>query len=102
MKTLRITARPASGFRRAGIHHPPIPIDHPAERFTAGQLEALKAEPELLIEEIHGEGAVGTKDADGAAPAADAMGASGEQSESRSARRPSEPSSTATGSRKGK
>lgn len=51
MATLvRITARPAKGFRRAGLHHPARPVEHPAERFSAEQLAALQAEPQLLVE----------------------------------------------------
>lgn len=50
-KILRITAR-RDGFRRAGLAHPARPVDHPIETFTAEQVEALKAEPQLVVEEI--------------------------------------------------
>lgn len=48
-KDLIIAARPKDGFRRAGIHHPPSPVRHPAGTFTRDQVEALKAEPNLLV-----------------------------------------------------
>lgn len=48
---LRITSRRA-GFRRAGIAHPAEPTDHPVERFTVAQLEALQAEPMLTVQWI--------------------------------------------------
>lgn len=48
---IRITAM-RDGFRRAGIAHPAAPTEHPDDRFTAGQLEALLAEPLLTVEII--------------------------------------------------
>lgn len=48
-KDLIIAARPKDGFRRAGIHHPPSPVRHRAGTFTPDQVEALKAEPNLLV-----------------------------------------------------
>lgn len=50
--TVRITARPEGGIRRAGIHHPPHAVDHPAGRLSAEQLARIKADPDLLVEEI--------------------------------------------------
>lgn len=47
-----IVARPARGFRRAGLFHPPEPVIHPAARFTAAELAALKAETQLVVREI--------------------------------------------------
>lgn len=51
-KALQITARPATGFRRCGIHHPPTPVVHPPGKFKPEQIEALKAEPNLVVAEI--------------------------------------------------
>jgi len=51
-KILRITARPEKGFRRCGIDHPPSPVDHDARRFNAEAIEKLKAEPNLVVQEI--------------------------------------------------
>ena len=52
MKVLRITAKPATGFRRCGLHHPAQPVEHPIDAFTAEQIEALKGEPNLVVEEV--------------------------------------------------
>ena len=51
MKIVRIAAR-RPGFRRAGIAHPETPVDHPADRFNAKELAALKAEPALIVVEL--------------------------------------------------
>lgn len=48
-KDLLIAARPAAGFRRCGIHHPPSEVRHPAGTFTTAQVEALKREPNLMV-----------------------------------------------------
>jgi len=48
---LTITARPAKGFRRAGLHHPPTAVTHPAGTFTPDQVAALKAEQQLVVVE---------------------------------------------------
>ncbi|WP_299440177.1 HI1506-related protein [uncultured Rhodospira sp.] len=48
---LTITARPEKGFRRAGVHHPARAVTHPPGTFTAEQVEALKAEPHLVVVE---------------------------------------------------
>jgi hypothetical protein len=51
---VRITAKRA-GFRRCGIAHPAQPVDHPADRFTAAELERLQAEPMLKVVVLDGE-----------------------------------------------
>lgn len=51
-KMIRITARPANGFRRCGVHHPAEAIDHPADTFNAKQRAILEAEPQLIVQEI--------------------------------------------------
>lgn len=48
---LRITSKIA-GFRRAGLAHPATPVDHLVEKFSAEQIDALKAEAMLTVEEI--------------------------------------------------
>jgi len=52
MKIIRITAKPAAGFRRCGKHHPAVAVDHPADTFNARQIAQLKAEPQLVVLEI--------------------------------------------------
>ena len=51
-KALQITARPATGFRRCGIHHPPTPTLHALGKFKKEQIEALKKEPNLIVAEV--------------------------------------------------
>ena len=46
---IRITAK-REGFRRAGITHPTTPTEYPLERFAPEQLEALQAEPMLVVD----------------------------------------------------
>lgn len=53
MKILRILSK-KPGFRRAGIAHPDTPMIYPANRFTAAQLDQLKAEPKLDVIETEG------------------------------------------------
>jgi hypothetical protein len=48
-KALQITARPANGFRRAGVHHPPHPVLHEPGRFSETQVKQLLAEPNLVV-----------------------------------------------------
>lgn len=48
---LRVTAR-AEGFRRAGFAWSTAPVDLPVSTFTKAQVEQLKAEPMLTVEEI--------------------------------------------------
>lgn len=40
------------GFRRAGIEHSETPTVYPDGRFTEAQLEALKAEQMLVVQDI--------------------------------------------------
>lgn len=47
---IRITSKQA-GFRRAGIAHPETATDYPDGRFTAAELDQLRAEPMLVVEE---------------------------------------------------
>lgn len=51
-KALQITARPEKGFRRAGIHHPASPVIHPLATLKKEQIDALKAEPNLVVVEV--------------------------------------------------
>ena len=43
------------GFRRCGIAHSKVATDHPAERFSAAELEILQADPALTVELLDGE-----------------------------------------------
>lgn len=40
------------GFRRCGISHPAAEACYPDGRFSKEELETLKAEPMLMVEEI--------------------------------------------------
>lgn len=51
MKVIRITAK-KDGFRRAGLTHPARAVEYPAEKFSAGELEALRAESMLVVQEL--------------------------------------------------
>lgn len=48
---LRITSRRA-GFRRCGVAHPAEATDHARGRWSAEEIEQLKAEPMLIVEEV--------------------------------------------------
>lgn len=48
---LRITAR-REGFRRGGIAHPVAPTPRRSSEFSAEDLELIRAEPMLLVEEL--------------------------------------------------
>ena len=48
-RAIRIRAK-RDGFRRAGMAHTKAPIDHPAPTFGPDALEALLAEPNLVVE----------------------------------------------------
>ena len=48
-KVYRITST-TPGFRRAGLVHPAGPVDHPADSLTPGQIDALLAEPRLVVQ----------------------------------------------------
>ena len=50
VKTIEITCK-RPGFRRAGIAHP-AKASYPADRFTAAELAALRAEPMLVVLEV--------------------------------------------------
>jgi hypothetical protein len=39
------------GRRRAGMAHPTGPVDHPAGTFAADQIEALRGDPVLVVED---------------------------------------------------
>ena len=49
---LRITAKLSKGFRRCGAHHPAQATDHPADRFSEAEIGVLKAEPNLIVEDL--------------------------------------------------
>ena len=51
---VRISAR-RDGFRRCGVAHSKAPRDWPAGSFTADELEVLRAEPNLSVEDIPAE-----------------------------------------------
>lgn len=51
-KALQITARSEKGFRRAGVFHPATPTLHPLNAFKKEQIDALKAEPQLIVAEV--------------------------------------------------
>ena len=48
---LRITSRRA-GFRRCGAAHLAVATDHARTRWSAEEIEQLKAEPMLIVEEV--------------------------------------------------
>lgn len=56
-KDLLIAARPAEGFRRCGVHHPPAEVRHRAGTFTEDEVKALKAERNLIVMEADPEAA---------------------------------------------
>ncbi|MDI3547893.1 MAG: hypothetical protein PWR10_1545 [Halanaerobiales bacterium] len=47
---IRITSK-KEGFRRCGISHSTKPTLYPNNKFTKEELETLKAEPMLVVEE---------------------------------------------------
>lgn len=49
---LRITAKPRTGFRRCGVHHPAEPMEYLGDRFSQKEIAILKAEPSLVVEEL--------------------------------------------------
>lgn len=55
--TIRIVAK-REGFRRAGIAHAGAPVDYLVEIFTPEQLEALRGEPMLVVQELDGPAAI--------------------------------------------
>lgn len=48
---IKITAKRA-GFRRGGMAHPASPTLHADDAFTPEQLQALEAEPMLVVERL--------------------------------------------------
>lgn len=44
------------GFRRGGVAHSRTPTDFPVSRFTKAQLEQIKNEPRLVVEEVEDDG----------------------------------------------
>jgi hypothetical protein len=50
MKILRVTSK-VDGFRRADMAHPAVATDHPIDSLSKEQIEALKGEPMLVVEE---------------------------------------------------
>ena len=48
---IRITAK-KDGFRRAGIAHPATATEYPVKQFSKAELERLKADPMLVVEEL--------------------------------------------------
>jgi hypothetical protein len=51
MKILRIIAK-KPGFRRAGLAHPDHAVDHRLDAFTPDEVEALKSETMLVVQEL--------------------------------------------------
>lgn len=51
---IRITAK-KDGFRRCGIAHSKTAVDYPDSKFEKDQLEILKKEPMLVVQELEGE-----------------------------------------------
>lgn len=51
VQILRITAK-RDGRRRAGLDHPAAPVDHPADTFTPDQIAQLKADDQLVVQEV--------------------------------------------------
>ena len=51
VKGLRVYAKTPNGFRRAGIAFGQDPVDLPLKSLTRQQIEALKAEPKLVVVE---------------------------------------------------
>ncbi len=52
--SIRITSKRA-GFRRCGVEHPNVPVDHPAGTFTEAQIETMEAEPMLIVVRLDNE-----------------------------------------------
>lgn len=40
------------GFRRCGVAHPAEPTEYPDDQFTDEELEVLKSEPMLFVEQL--------------------------------------------------
>jgi len=52
---IRITAK-TDGFRRCGIAHSKEPTEYPDDHFNKKELELLKEEPMLSVEEVKPKG----------------------------------------------
>jgi hypothetical protein len=50
-RILRIAAR-SDGYRRCGVAHPAAATDHAMGRFSAEQIERMKADPNLYVHEV--------------------------------------------------
>ncbi|OPY15616.1 MAG: hypothetical protein A4E66_00020 [Syntrophus sp. PtaB.Bin001] len=48
---IRITSK-QEGFRRCGMAHPATATEYPSDKFSKKELEILKGEPTLIVEEI--------------------------------------------------
>ncbi len=48
---IRITAK-RHGFRRCDVAHPATPTDYDLRRFSSEQLEILRSEPMLVVQEV--------------------------------------------------
>lgn len=51
-KALRITSRHLHGSWRCGLYHPPHPVVHHPDTFTAKEVGKLKADIFLTVEEV--------------------------------------------------
>ena len=48
---IRISSK-RHNFRRCGMAHPKEPTEYPNDRFSEAELEILRAEPMLIVEEV--------------------------------------------------
>ena len=58
---IRITSK-RHNFRRCGMAHPKIPVEHSEDRFSEEELDILKAEPMLTVEIVDDGEIVRSKD----------------------------------------
>jgi hypothetical protein len=49
---LKITAKPAAGFWRAGVFHPAQAVTHAGGTFTVDQAQMLEDESMLVVEDL--------------------------------------------------
>lgn len=61
-KILRITAK-RDGYRRCGVAHPGAATDHEIDAFDAKQIETLKQDSMLIVQELDAGAAADTADA---------------------------------------
>jgi hypothetical protein len=64
---VRISAR-TDGFRRAGVAHSAAPIDYDAGWFSPAQLEALRGEAMLIVQDVEAKPAKAGKGKDAGEP----------------------------------